>query len=67
MRTLRIDSKGRAGLWVSLDEETARRLQSLADICHASEDSVAASLLHDILKEDEDSHTLLVVPAVGNA
>lgn len=47
--------------WISipLDEETAERLQNLSDICHADETTVAASLLHDILQDDAESHYLL--------
>ena len=33
-----------------------QRLRHLSDICHADEKSVAASLLHDILKDDEEAH-----------
>lgn len=45
-------------VWVSipLDAETAERLRNLSDICHADEQSVAASLLHDILKDDAETH-----------
>lgn len=53
-------------LWVRvpLDEETAARLRNLSDLCHADPISVAASLLHDILKEDAEAHHLLeVMPA----
>ena len=48
-------------LWVRvpLDEETAARLQNLSDLCRADPVSVAASLLHDVLKDDEESHHLL--------
>lgn len=54
-------------LWVRvpLDKETAARLQCLSDICHADPVSVAASLLHDILKEDDDAHHLIVAPAAS--
>jgi hypothetical protein len=38
---------------IPLSPETARRLQALSDICHADPVKVAASLLHDLLKEDE--------------
>ena len=40
----------------ALAAETAERLRHLSDICHADEKSVAASLLHDILKDDEEAH-----------
>jgi len=54
-------------LRVPLDGETAERLRALSDICHNDEITVAASLLHDILKEDEEAHLLLTAPAVGAA
>ena len=46
-------------VWVSvpLDAATAARLQGLADMCHAEPTSVAASLLHDVLKEDDEAHS----------
>ncbi len=46
-------------VWVSipLDAETAERLRILADDCHVADVStLAASLLHDVLKDDEDAH-----------
>lgn len=54
-------------VWISLplDVETAERLRALSDLCHNDEASVASSLLHDILKEDEDAHLLLAAPAAG--
>ena len=56
-----------AVIWISipLDGETAARLQSLSDVCHAAPTNVAASLLHDILKDDEETHLLLTAPAAG--
>ena len=52
-------------VWVSvpLDAETAERLRSLSDICHAPETSVAASLLHDILRDDAEAHESAGRPA----
>ena len=45
-------------IWISipLDAATAARLQSLSDVCHAAPTNVAASLLHDILKDDEEAN-----------
>lgn len=45
-------------VWVSvpLDAATAARLENLADICHAPKTAVAASLLHDVLADDEQAH-----------
>lgn len=50
---------------LTLDEETARRLEALSDNCHSCLESVAASLLHDVLKDDEDAHFLLGAPAAS--
>lgn len=36
--------------------ETVARLMEVADISHADPVAVAASLLHDVLKADEDAH-----------
>jgi bacterioferritin (cytochrome b1) len=52
---------------VPLDSATAVRLQNLSDVCHAAPDNVAASLLRDILAEDEDAHLLLTTPAASAA
>jgi hypothetical protein len=54
-------------IWISipLDAATAARLQSLSDVCHAAPTNVAASLLHDILADDE-AENLPVAAAVGN-
>lgn len=43
-------------LRVPLDADTAWRLKTLADICQAGSTSVAASLLHDILLDDDLAH-----------
>lgn len=55
---VRIMREAKEIVWVQvpLDVETARRLRHVSDMCHADEKSVAASLLHDILKDDEDAH-----------
>jgi hypothetical protein len=56
-------------VWVRipLSGETAERLRSLSDACHDDPANVAASLLHDVLKDDEDSHYLMTVPAASSA
>jgi hypothetical protein len=41
---------------VPLDAATAERLNNLADMCHTAPTSVAASLLHDVLAEDDAHH-----------
>jgi predicted transcriptional regulator len=38
---------------IALDGETIDRLMRLSDACHADPRKVAASLLHDLLKDDE--------------
>lgn len=41
---------------VPLNGATVERLMRLADICHADPRKIAASLLHDVLAEDEAAH-----------
>lgn len=41
---------------IALDAVTAARLRNLANMCHAAPTSVAASLLHDVLKDDDEHH-----------
>lgn len=45
-------------VWISvpLSVRTAARLRNLANDCHAAADKVAASLLHDVLADDEAAH-----------
>jgi len=52
---------------IPVDGETLRRLVKIADMSHAAPKAVAASLLHDILKDDEDAHLLELMPAAGRA
>ncbi len=54
-------------VWISipLDSATAARLQNLSDACHAAPTNVAASLLHDVLKDDE-AENLPAAIAVGS-
>lgn len=51
-------------VWINIpiDAETAERLQNLSGHCGADPVSVASSLLHDILKDDEDAHFLSAAP-----
>jgi hypothetical protein len=46
--------------WLSipLDAKTAERLANLSDVCHNDPVRVAASLLRDILADDEQAHFL---------
>jgi hypothetical protein len=44
---------------IVLDEATADRLENLSDACHDAPERVAASLLHDILRDDAESHYLI--------
>lgn len=50
------DAQGNWYLRVPLIGETARRLESLAEVCGVGKAEVAASLLHDILEDDEAAH-----------
>ena len=52
---------------VAVDGETLRRLMKIADMSHAAPRAVAASLLHDILKDDEDAHLLELMSPAGRA
>jgi hypothetical protein len=53
--------------WISipLDPRTAARLANLSDECHADPVQVAASLLHDVLADDEQAN-LPAAMAVGD-
>lgn len=55
-------------IWIRipLDGETVRRLQNLSNECHAEPMKVAASLLHDLLKDDEEAN-LPTALAAGSA
>lgn len=59
------DPKETVWITIPLDGETVARLENLSGVCHAEMETVAASLLHDILKDDDEAHFLLAVPAVG--
>ena len=61
------DDSPKVCLRIPVSEETLARLQNLSDICHADPIKVAASLLHDVLKEDEDAHFLLAAPPMSPA
>ncbi len=52
----RIDENEVVWVQVPLDAATAERLHNLANMCHAAPTSVAASLLHDVLAEDDAHH-----------
>lgn len=52
---------------IPVDAETLRRLASLADMCHADLKAVAASILHDVLADDEAAHELEFMPTSGSA
>jgi len=43
---------------IPLDRETRRRLVELSRVVHYDPARLASSLLHDLLKDDEDAHTL---------
>jgi hypothetical protein len=53
--------------WISipLDPQTAARLRNLSDACHAAPSNIASSLLHDILKDDEEANLPAAI-AVGS-
>ena len=41
---------------VPLDDATVARLIELSDICHMPPTLLIASIIHDVLKDDEDAH-----------
>jgi len=41
---------------IPMSPRTAERLLNLSNDCHAAPDKVAASLLHDVLADDEAAH-----------
>lgn len=45
-------------VWITvpLDPRTAARLQNVSDECFADRAQIAASILHDVLEDDEDHH-----------
>lgn len=53
-------------LKIPVSRETEVRLRTLSAICGVDPQSVASSLLHDILKDDEDHHYLLEAPPASN-
>lgn len=55
-------------VWISipLDAVSAARLRNLSDVCHAPLPAVAASLLHDCLKDDEEANLPAAI-AAGSA
>lgn len=55
-------------VWFSipLNGATIDRLMNLSNICHAPPVQVAASLLHDILKDDEATHNDCQAPSEPN-
>lgn len=52
------DRQQKTVLNIPLDDDTVSRLMNLSGICGSRPADVAASLLHDILKDDEDAHFL---------
>lgn len=61
------DLEDQPTLWIKipLDGDTVRRLANLSDICHADPVRVAASLLHDVLADDEEANIPAAI-AVGS-
>jgi bacterioferritin (cytochrome b1) len=56
MKTHLLEDLETVWITIPLDGESAERLKNLADACHAAPDRVAASLLHDVLKDDEEAN-----------
>lgn len=49
----------KAMLAVPLDDDSVERLMSLSRVCGLPLADLAASLLHDLLEEDEETHILM--------
>lgn len=45
---------------IGLDHETVRRLMEVADLSHAEPRVILASIIHDVLHDDELAHGPLV-------
>lgn len=54
-------------IWISvpLDADTAAMLEALSNECHADPVKVAASLIHDVLRDDSETHFLISAPAAS--
>lgn len=65
MMNLPEDDSSTIWIKVPVDGETARRLAALSDVCHADPIKVAASLLHDVLADDEEANIPTAI-AVGS-
>lgn len=50
------DRDGNFILLVPLDDTTATRLMTVADMSHAQPAEVAASIIHEVLADDEAAH-----------
>lgn len=53
-------------LEIQIDEDTNLRLQNLSAFCRADKIALAASLLHDILRDDEMENISAVASSIGN-
>ena len=65
MANLLTDDEDTVWIKIPLDGQTAARLRNLSDVCHAAVHAVAASLLHDVLADDEE-YNIPVAAAVGS-
>lgn len=61
------EKEPRAFIGVPIDSETLRRLLDLSRSVGDDPREVAASLLRDVLKDDEDSNYLLTVEPISDS
>lgn len=66
MANLIEDPEDTVWIRIPLDSVTAARLQNLSDDCHAAPTTIAASLLHDLLRDDCEAHYLLKAEPASN-
>jgi hypothetical protein len=64
---MKANDRGARCIKITLDGETAELLDALSDMCHAAPETVAASLLRDVLQDDEETNFLLEAPAASAA
>lgn len=52
---------------IPVSPETKERLLHVANMSHADPEAVAGSIVHDVLKDDEEAHFLDLLPRAGRA
>ena len=60
------DDRGVVFFRVPVDDATVARLMTVADEAHSDPATIIASILHDVLKDDEDAHMLTAPDRPGS-